>query len=110
MSRESTTSNRTRAASLEKLQTGSIKSKTSLVSRYEVANTVRNEEGNEESSWSDTEDEGEQSSQQGKGLINVIFDQSSKIAKVKESVTLCPGQGNRENGFHYLATVPNRKK
>ena len=42
VSRESTGSTRTRAASLEKLQTGSIKSRTNLRSRHEVANTVRN--------------------------------------------------------------------
>lgn len=38
-------------------------------------------------------DEGEKSRQKGKRGINVITDKGLKIAKVKTSVTLCPGQG-----------------
>ena len=57
-SRESSASTSTRAASLEKLQTGSIKSYVSRVGKYQVENEVGNEEKGEESSWSDTENEG----------------------------------------------------
>ena len=57
---------------LEKLQTGSIKNRTSLRSRHEVANTVRNEKEADKNSWSEREDEGEKSSPKGKGGINVI--------------------------------------
>ena len=63
--RGSTASTRTRAASLEKLQTGSIKSRASLVGEYQVDNTVGNEEDNEKSSWSDTENEVERENEKG---------------------------------------------
>ena len=63
-SRESSTSTKTRAASLEKMRTGSIKSSKSVVSskskvstRYQVENQAENQvDQGEESSWSDTED------------------------------------------------------
>ena len=65
-SRESSSSTRTRAASLERVQTGSIKSSSSLRSsvrpRYRVANQSNYVQGAEESSWSDTEDEADRSS------------------------------------------------
>ena len=67
--------------------------RSSVMSRHKVAETVRNVQEAEESSWSDTEDEVEKSSQVGKEGINVISNQSSKIAKVKDTVTLPPGQG-----------------
>ena len=90
-------STKTRAASLERVQTGIIKSSSSFKSsagiRYEVAEGGRNEQEAEESSWSDTEDEADRSSQKDKEGINTISGQNSKIAKVKNSVTLHPGQG-----------------
>ena len=62
-SRESSASTKTRAASLEKLRTGSIKSSKSGVStRYQVENQVEVDEG---SSWSDTEDEKESEKESG---------------------------------------------
>ena len=88
-SRESSTSTRTRAASLEKLRTGSIKSSKSKVStRYQVENQAENQvDQGEESSWSDTEDEKEC------GGVNVILGQNLRIAKAKNSVVLQPRQG-----------------
>ena len=50
-------------------------------------------QGADESSWSDTEDEADRSSSKVKEGINTISGQKSKIAKVKKSVTLHPGQG-----------------
>ena len=47
----------------------------------------------DESSWSDTEDEADRSSSKAKEGINTISGQKSKIAKVKNAVTLHPGQG-----------------
>ena len=65
-SRESSASTKTRAASLEKLRTGSIKSSKSKVStRYQVENQVEKGEEGEESSWSDTEDETEKEKESG---------------------------------------------
>ena len=52
-------------------------------SRYEVADTVRNDQEAKESSLSDMEDEAEKTSQIGKEGMNVISDQSPKIEKVK---------------------------
>jgi len=79
------------------VQTGSIISKNSLRSsvrtRYEVANQGSYVQGAEESSWSDTEDEADSGSNRVKEGINTISGQKSKIAKVKKSVTLHPGQG-----------------
>ena len=96
-SRESSNSTRTRAASLERVQTGSIKSRSSIRSsvrtRYEVANQGSYVQGAEESSWSDTEDEADSGSSKVKEGINTISGQKSRIAKVKKSVTLHPGQG-----------------
>ena len=88
-SRESSASTRTRAASLEKLRTGSIKSSKSKVStRYQVENQAENQvDQGEESSWSDTEDEKEC------GGVNVILGQNLRIAKAKNSVVLQPRQG-----------------
>ena len=94
-SRESSASTKTRAASLEKLRTGSIKSSKSVVSskskastRYQVENQVENQvDQGEESSWSDTEDEKEC------GGVNVILGQNLRIAKAKDSVVLQPRQG-----------------
>ena len=63
------------------------------MSRHKVAETVRNVQEEEESSWSDTKDEAEKSSKVGKEGINVISNQSPKIEKVKDTVTLGPGQG-----------------
>ncbi len=54
---------------------------------------LRIQEGAEESSWSDTEDEADSVSNRVKEGINTISGQKSKIAKVKKSVTLHPGQG-----------------
>ena len=90
---------RTRAASLEKLRTGSIKSSKSVVSskskastRYQVENQVENQvDQGEESSWSDTEDEKE--SEKESGGVNVILGQNLRIAKAKDSVVLQPRQG-----------------
>ena len=56
----------------------------------------------DESSWSDTEDEADRSSQKVKEGINTILGQNSKIAKVKDSVTLNPGQGT----WLYLVEEP----
>ena len=80
------------------MQTGSIISSSSVRSsvrtKYKVAEGSRNEKEAEESSWSDTEDEAEKSSQKDKKGINTISGQNSKIAKVKNSVTLIPGKGH----------------
>ena len=100
-SRESSNSTRTRAASLERVQTGSILSRSSvrnsvrssIRTRYEVANQGSYVQGAEESSWSDTEDEADNSSKEVRKGINTISGQKSSIAKVKNSVTLHPGQG-----------------
>ena len=65
-SRESSNSIRTRAASLERVQTGSIKSsgsiRSSVRTRYKVADQSSYVQGADESSWSDTEDEADRSS------------------------------------------------
>ena len=72
-SRESSGSTRTRAASLERMQTGSIKNSSSIRSstrtRYEVAGGGSYVQVADESSWSDTEDEADRSSQKVKELI-----------------------------------------
>ena len=105
-SRESSGSTRTRAASLERMQTGSIKNSSSIRSstrtRYEVAGGGSYVQVADESSWSDTEDEADRSSQTVKEGINTILGQNSKIAKVKDSVTLNPGQGT----WVYLVEEP----
>ena len=72
-------STRTRAASLEKLQTGSIKSRASLVGEYQVDNTVGNEEDNEKSSWSDTENEVERENEKG----GVLYHSGAKFENCK---------------------------
>ena len=94
-SRESASSTRTRAASLERGQTGSIKTSSSLKSsvktKYEVANQGSFVRGADNSSWSDTEDETDKSSDRVKEGINTISGQKTKIAKVKSTVTLHPG-------------------
>ena len=90
-SRGSTCSTRTRAASLERMQTGSIINssnlKSNVSSRKEVANVA------DDSSWGSTEDEAEKSSARVREGINTFSGQKSRIAKVKKSVTLHPGQG-----------------
>ena len=53
-------------------------------------------------SWSDTEDEADRSSQKVKEGINTVSGQNSKIAKVKNSVTLYPGEG----AWVYLVEEP----
>ena len=107
-SRESASSTRTRAASLERVQTGSIKNSGSLRSsvrtRYKVANQSSYVQGADDSSWSDTEDEADRSSNKVKEGINVISGQKSKIAKVKRSITLHPGQG----AWVYLTEKPEQ--
>ena len=79
------------------MQTGSIISsssaRSSIRNKYLVVEISKNEQEAEESSWSDTEDEAEKNSQKDKEGINIISGQNSKIAKVKNSVTLRPGQG-----------------
>ena len=96
-SRESSTSTKTRAASLERIQTGSIKNSSSIRNstrtRYEVAGGGSYVQEADESSWSDTEDETERSSQTVKEGINTISGQNSKIAKLQNSIILHPGQG-----------------
>ena len=67
--------------------------RSSVRTRYEVANQGSYVQGAEESSWSDTEDEADSRSSKVKEGINTISGQKSKIAKVKKSVTLHPGQG-----------------
>ena len=71
-SRESADSTRTRAASLERIQTGSIERRGSIRSsvrtRYRVANQSSYVQGAEESSWSDTEDEADSGSNRVKEL------------------------------------------
>lgn len=108
-SRESTGSTRTRAATLERIQTGSIKSsssaRSSIRSRYKVVESVRNEQEAEESSWSDREDEAEKSSQTGKEGINIISGQSPIIAKVKDSVTLRPFNGRCKKCFLFSSFI-----
>jgi len=107
-SRESSDSTRTRAASLERMQTGSIKNsgsiRSSVRTKYRVANQSSYVQGAEESSWSDTEDEADSSSNKVKEGINTISGQKSSIAKVKNSVTLHPGQGT----WVYLVEEPGR--
>ena len=79
------------------MQTGSIIKSSSIRSsvrtRCKVANQSSYEQGAYESSWSDTEDEADRSSNKVKEGINTFSGQKSKIAKVKNSVTLHPGQG-----------------
>ena len=95
VSRESSTSTKTRAASLEKLRTGSIKSSKSVESRkssssirYQVEPQVEDQvDQGEESGWSDTDNEKEG------GGVNVILGQKLRIAKAKNSVVLQPRQG-----------------
>jgi len=105
-SRESAGSTRTRAASLERMQTGSIKNssciRNSIRTRYEVAGGGSYVQEADESSWSDTEDEADRSSQKVKEGINTVSGRNSKIAKVKNSVTLHPGQG----AWVYLVEEP----
>ena len=107
-SRDSSDSTRTRAASLERMQTGSIKNsgsiRSSVRTKYRVANQSSYVQGAEESSWSDTEDEADSSSNKVKEGINTISGQKSKIAKVKNSVTLHPGQG----AWVYLVEEPGQ--
>ena len=59
-------------------------------------------QGADESSWSDTEDEADRTSNKAKEGINTISGQKSRIAKVKNSVTLHPGQGT----WVYFAEEP----
>ena len=61
-------------------------------------------QGADDSSWSDTEDEADRSSGKVKEGINTISGQKSRIAKVKNSVTLHPGQG----AWVYLAEEPEQ--
>ena len=61
-------------------------------------------QGADDSSWSDTEDEADRSSGKVKEGINTISGQKSRIAKVKNSVTLHPGQG----AWVYLAKEPEQ--
>ena len=79
------------------MQTGSIKRRGSIRSsvrtRYKVADQSSYVQGADESSWSDTEDEADRGSNKVKEGINTISGQKSRIAKVKNSVTLHPGQG-----------------
>ncbi len=76
---------------------GSIKSRGSIRSsirtRYKVTDQSSYVQGADESSWSDTEDEADRCSNKVKEGINTISGQKSRIAKVKKSVTLHPGQG-----------------
>ena len=107
-SRESSDSTRTRAASLERIQTGSIEKsgsiRSSVRTRYKVVNQSSYVQGAEESSWSDTEDEADNSSNGVRKGINAISGQKSSIAKVKNSVTLHPGQGT----WVYLIEEPGQ--
>ena len=92
-SRESLASTKTRAASLEKLRTGSIKSssKSKVSTRYQVENQVEQGEAGEESSWSNIGDEKE--NEKNCGGVNVILGQNLRIAKAKNNVVLQPRQG-----------------
>ena len=90
-SRESACSTRTRAASLERVQTGSIKTSSNLKSSVSTRDKVANVA--DDSSWGSTEDEADRSSARVREGINTISGQKSRIAKVKKSVTLHPGQG-----------------
>ena len=92
-SRESSASTKTRAASLEKLHTGSIKSssKSKVSTRYQVENQVEQGEAGEESSWSNIGDEKE--NEKNCGGVNVILGQNLRIAKAKNNVVLQPRQG-----------------
>ena len=107
-SRESSGSTRTRAASLERMQTGSIKNSSSIRSstrtRYEVAGGGSYVQEADDSSWSDAEDEADRSSQKVNKGINTISGQNSKIAKVKNFVTLHLGQGT----WVYLVEEPGQ--
>ena len=67
-----------------------------------VANQSSYVQGADESSWSDTEDEADRISNKVKEGINTISSQKSKIAKVKNSVPLNPGQG----AWLYLVEEP----
>ena len=86
------------------MQTGSIKNSGSVRTKYKVANQSSYVQGAEESSWSDTEDEADSSSNKVKEGINTISGQKSSIAKVKNSVTLHPGQGT----WVYLVEEPGQ--
>jgi len=94
-SRDSTASTRTRAASLEKLQTGSIKivGKTeSRMSRSRSRSGDRSERTKwEQAQWTDNEDEGEKGKE--KGGINAIKGKLSMLAKAKDTVRLAAGEG-----------------
>ena len=80
-SRESSRSTKTRAASLERMQAGSIKNSSSIRNstrtRYEVADGSSYVQEADESSWSDTEDEADRCSQRVKEGINTISGQNS---------------------------------
>ena len=96
-SRDSMTSTRTRAASLEKLQTGSIKiggktesrkSRSRSRSRDRAESRTRWEEG----LWTDNEEE-EGKRKEGGGGINAIKGKMSMLAKAKDTVRLAAGEG-----------------
>ena len=70
--------------------------------RYEVADGSSYVQEADESSWSDTEDEADRSNQKVQEGINTISGQTSKIAKLKSSVTLHPEQG----AWVYLVEEP----
>ena len=78
------------------MQTGSIISSSSVRSsvrtKYKVAEGSRNEKEAEESSWSDTEDEAEKSSQKDKKGINTISGQL-KNCKSEKFCETHPRQG-----------------
>ena len=74
--------------------------------RYEVADGSRYVQEADESSWSDTEDEADRSNQKVQEGINTISGQTSKIAKLKSSVTLHPEQG----ACVYLAEEPGQDR
>jgi len=93
-SRDSTASTRTRAASLEKLQTGSIK----IVGKTESRGRSRSRSGDrsdrtkwEQAQWTDNEDEGEKGKE--RGGINAIKGKMSMLAKAKDTVRLAAGEG-----------------
>ncbi len=71
------------------MQTGSIISRSSIRSsvrtRYEVANQGSYVQGAEESSWSDTEDEADSGSSKVKEGINTISGQKSRSLKQKSA-------------------------
>ena len=95
--RESAASTRTRAASLEKLQTGSIKTVGRTESRKSRSRSKSGDRSEsrtrwEEGLWTDNEEEEGKKKGEGGG-INAIKGKMSMLAKARDTVRLAAGEG-----------------